>query len=386
MNPDTYFAPGPREEIEQVRTEAALLTSAHIGQHILDAVPDVALIVNDKRQIVAANARALKALGVGSVDEVLGKRPGEAMGCIHSVQGPQGCGTSIACRQCGAVNAVISALNTKGTIERECRITAGTPAGEAPMELFVRASYVKVGAYSLVLVVLKDLSSEKRKQVLERLFFHDVLNTVNGMVGLTDVLTAVQAEDVSEYARELRSMAESVAEEITAHRDLVQAESGKLAVHVSEVSVGEVFERVVESLTYHHACENRTIQTSAPPECCLNTDPVLLRRVVSNMAKNAVEASPPGAVIRLTAALTESGVVIRVNNPGVIPEPVQNQLFKRSFSTKGEPGRGLGTYSIKLFSERFLQGHVSFETNSQHGTTFSVSLPSLVEAAQQRSA
>jgi len=74
LNPDTYFAPGPREEIEQVRTEAALLTSAHIGQHILDAVPDVALIVNDKRQIVAANARALKALGVGYWENVLGKR------------------------------------------------------------------------------------------------------------------------------------------------------------------------------------------------------------------------------------------------------------------------------------------------------------------------
>jgi len=60
-----------------------------------------------------------------------------------------------------------------------------------------------------------------------------------------------------------------------------------------------------------------------------------------------------------------------------MPAHVLNQLFKRSFSTKGETGRGLGTYSIKLFTERYLGGSIEVDSNSNTGTTFTVILPSL---------
>ena len=42
-----------------------------------------------------------------------------------------------------------------------------------------------------------------------------------------------------------------------------------------------------------------------------------------------------------------------------MPRQVQLQIFKRSFSTKGA-ARGLGTYSMRLLSERYLKGVVSF--------------------------
>jgi signal transduction histidine kinase len=58
-----------------------------------------------------------------------------------------------------------------------------------------------------------------------------------------------------------------------------------------------------------------------------------------------------------------------------MPRHVQQQLFQRSFSTKGG-GRGLGTYSIKLLSERYLKGDVSFVSSQAEGTTFTVRFPS----------
>jgi sensor histidine kinase regulating citrate/malate metabolism len=48
---------------------------------------------------------------------------------------------------------------------------------------------------------------------------------------------------------------------------------------------------------------------------------------------------------------------------------VQLQLFQRSFSTKAAD-RGLGTYSMKLLSERYLKGQVWFTTSLEQGTTF----------------
>jgi signal transduction histidine kinase len=55
-------------------------------------------------------------------------------------------------------------------------------------------------------------------------------------------------------------------------------------------------------------------------------------------------------------------------------EAVRLQIFNRSFSTKG-PGRGLGTYSVKLLTEQYLGGKVGFTTDPKQGTTFQVTIP-----------
>jgi sensor histidine kinase regulating citrate/malate metabolism len=57
-----------------------------------------------------------------------------------------------------------------------------------------------------------------------------------------------------------------------------------------------------------------------------------------------------------------------------MPRNVQLQVFQRSFSTKGAD-RGLGTYSIKLLTERYLNGKVWFTTSPEGGTTFTCQYP-----------
>jgi hypothetical protein len=56
-------------------------------------------------------------------------------------------------------------------------------------------------------------------------------------------------------------------------------------------------------------------------------------------------------------------------------EDVKRQLFQRSFSTKQGNGRGIGTYSVKLLTERYLRGTVDFVSPApEGGTVFSVRL------------
>jgi sensor histidine kinase regulating citrate/malate metabolism len=52
-----------------------------------------------------------------------------------------------------------------------------------------------------------------------------------------------------------------------------------------------------------------------------------------------------------------------------MPPEVQLQIFQRSFSTKGK-GRGVGTYSMKLLTERYLGGKLAFTSAAGEGTTF----------------
>jgi signal transduction histidine kinase len=69
-----------------------------------------------------------------------------------------------------------------------------------------------------------------------------------------------------------------------------------------------------------------------------------------------------------------------VHNPGTIPREAQLQIFQRSFSTKGG-GRGLGTYSMKLLTERFLGGAIRFESSPLQGTRFIARYPAALANA-----
>jgi len=92
------------------------------------------------------------------------------------------------------------------------------------------------------------------------------------------------------------------------------------------------------------------------------------------MLKNALEASSTGGTVTIGAKAIKNTLEFWVHNESYMPRTSQLQVFQRSFSTKGK-GRGLGTYSIKLLTERYLKGSVSFTSTEAEGTTFSISLP-----------
>ncbi len=112
-------------------------------------------------------------------------------------------------------------------------------------------------------------------------------------------------------------------------------------------------------------------------------DETQLRRVLDNMLKNALEAEDTEAKITLGCRFLPSDplqgrprdmVEFWVHNPRVMSEAVQWQIFRRSFTTKGK-GRGLGTYSMKVLTERYLEGEIDFTSEPGQGTTFQARYP-----------
>ena len=103
-------------------------------------------------------------------------------------------------------------------------------------------------------------------------------------------------------------------------------------------------------------------------------DPTLLGRVISNLVKNALEATEEGGSVLLGCNQAGSRISFSVHNDSFIPEDAELQIFQRSFTTKGD-GRGLGTYGARLLTERYLKGEIRFESLPESGTTFTVSSP-----------
>jgi sensor histidine kinase regulating citrate/malate metabolism len=126
---------------------------------------------------------------------------------------------------------------------------------------------------------------------------------------------------------------------------------------------------------HHDKTPGRFLELVDGPDYFINSDSSVVRRVIGNMTLNAIEASQAGETVTLSVRLDDDMVVVDVHNKGTIPQAIQLQLFNRSFSTKAPTGRGIGTYSMKLFGERYLKGKVFFISTPESGTVFSFSLP-----------
>jgi signal transduction histidine kinase len=147
-------------------------------------------------------------------------------------------------------------------------------------------------------------------------------------------------------------------------------------VQARKVNSRDVVARTIAQYLKNQACDGKTIHAS---EICdeipIFTDMALLMRVLGNLVKNALEATPPGGTVTVGChAAIENAVEFFVHNAACIPNEIQLQIFKRSFSTKGT-GRGLGTYSVKLLTERFLDGKADFSSTPGAGTIFFVRFP-----------
>ncbi|MBN8708934.1 MAG: hypothetical protein BGO12_19050 [Verrucomicrobia bacterium 61-8] len=362
----------PRSDDESIRRQVLLISEASEVRTFLDAIPDIFLVVNSARQIVFANKSAFGFFGVSDPVELWGRRPGEAARCIHSNEAPGGCGESCSCQVCGAFQAICGGLAGCSPVE-ECRLLS---LDGRPYDLRVWAQPFVLAGESFAILSIQDISDEKRRQVLEKIFFHDILNTAGGLHSVGEIMGVSAPEEMTELGGLVSQLSSQLLDEIHAQRQMLSAERGDLPVRMAPVRSGPLIDRLITTYRKNPVSNDRLIECAAPcDDVEFTTDPALLNRVLGNLLKNALEASRPGHRIEIGCHSDATGEIeFFVQNPGIIPESDQLQIFQRSFSTKGY-GRGIGAYSVKLLTERYLQGRVGFTSNSGDQTRFFVRLP-----------
>ncbi len=119
-------------------------------------------------------------------------------------------------------------------------------------------------------------------------------------------------------------------------------------------------------------------------------DPKLLHMAVQNLLTNAVKYTPEGGKVRLTIALSDVHVLIKVSDTGYgIPKNQHDKIFTKLFRAdnvreKDTEGTGLGLYIVKSIIEHS-GGKIWFsspgktplggESQENPGTAFHVTLP-----------
>jgi signal transduction histidine kinase len=295
--------------------------------------------------------------------------------CQHADEPPAGCGTSEFCVTCGANRAVEACENQRNGHVEECRIIQ-KDSGRA-LDLRVATHPIRLAGQTFTLLSLTDISHEKRRQALERVFFHDLLNIAGSIMGNAELLQLSPEEEHDRIAESLKGLVSELSEEIRGHEDLAAAERDDLILHFEPLRSRRVLEDAARVYRNHECGRGRRIVIEDPvADATFTSDRRLVMRVLGNILKNACEAVAAGDTVTLGCSNHNESVEFRVHNPGSMPREVQLQVFQRSFSTKGA-GRGLGTYSIKLLTENYLNGRVWFTSSDEAGTAFHVSYPLL---------
>ena len=329
----SLLVPNGRTSIYMVRGMAENLLENPVARAILALVPGYALILDQKRHLVAAHGEVLEQLGLTTPESLQGLRTGELFRCMPVQDG-----------------------------------------FSRSRQFWVTCTPLALGGHDLLLFLFKETTEQKRREALDHVFLHDLLNLVGGLEGIAGRLND-QPQELTSSAAQLRQLYRQMMDEIQSQRTLLSAEEGKLVVENRETRPAEILDRLRGFFAASEVAEGRSLEILDGSQEPFRCDSVLLTRVLVNLVKNALEATPAGGCVKVWHERCEGRRGFVVENPGLIPSEIASRIFERCFSTKADRGRGLGTYGAKLLGEQFLGGDVGFAPHGGTSTRFFIWVP-----------
>jgi histidine kinase/DNA gyrase B/HSP90-like ATPase len=364
------FASGKKASAETILGQHVLLSSPAFNTRLFSAFPGMAVVLNSERQIVFSNQALLDYVGAGEMEEVCGLRLGQVLSCIHAQETKGGCGTTEFCTVCGTLEAILSGQLGRG-YHGDCRVRSKPAGQEQALDLEVTATPIEVEGHGFTIVCAVDASDRMRKLALERVYNTDVLGALRELRALSAGLDlAASPGDQRQIVAAIVSSSKLLEAQLGPYEQLDAAEKGTLQVDRREISSLALLESLRGRYRSHPAAQGQRIKIDPQSEnISFISDPVLVGQVIGNMIENALEASAVGDTVTLRCRVSDAHVVFQVHNPSAMERRHQLQVFQRSFTTRG-PGRGLGTYMMKLIGERYLKGTIAFDSSAEDGTTF----------------
>ncbi len=368
---DTFFASPEKADANELASEIDAVKKSQVVLGLLKSVGGLLAILNKHRQVVALNDSFMKMLGIDNPEQALGLRPGEALQCIHAEEEPAGCGTTEYCSSCGAAIAIVSSVEHEVPFERLCALTADRGGVPVDLSMLVRAQTMRIEGKRFILIFLQDVSRQEQRAALERTFYHDINNMLSMLVQASELLVEDQPSDL---ASTIHQAAFRLANEVEIQRTLSKNSESSYQPMWDYFKIKVIFKELGLFFKNHPTAIDRKIEfTDHFPNVTIKTDISLLLRVLCNMMINALEATEKDGVVRVWSEQEDDSIYICVWNSQAMRTEISRRIFQRNFSTKSQAGRGIGTYSMKLFGEKILGGKVSFTSSEENGTVFKFS-------------
>lgn len=230
-------------------------------------------------------------------------------------------------------------------------------------------------------ITLTELeSNNQEKDRILRTVAHDLRNPIGGIASLTSVLLM---DDLDDEQKELLGLIKETSNNSLEliNEILEVTNNGTTQLNKELVDINSLLTRSVELLRFKAAEKDQLIKLSVleePEDLLISREKMW--RVISNLITNAIKFSPIGGTIYVSASVNKNELQIAVKDAGIgIPDDVQDKVFNmfteaKRPGTAGEKSFGLGLSISKQIVESH-DGKIWFESNTETGTTFYISLP-----------
>lgn len=245
----------------------------------------------------------------------------------------------------------------------------------------IRVVQLMAGQAGRAIDAARNLEQRVQSQRLETLSLvirgvvHDVRNPLTFINGYAELLGETQDAPQRDQARD--AIYRNVQDIDEMLRELADFTAGSDTTHKKPTDIVELVQDVVKQFRprAEAARTKVSVRIRLKDARIASLDAPKIRRVVSNLVKNAIEATPSGGRITVVAVRYKTDVYVWVRDSGRgVPPEVMSRLFE-PFVTHGKKGgTGLGLSICRRFAEQH-GGEVGCRTRMGKGTRFIVRLP-----------
>ena len=211
---------------------------------------------------------------------------------------------------------------------------------------------------------------------------HELRTPLTGIRGQLEValFTAETPEQYREAMMNALQDVEQLSNMVRALLLLSQAETGQLALQMTNVALARVVSDMVDQ--YQIAAEEERVKLTCqtPGECFLQADKTQMERMVSNLVSNAIKYTPAPGEVGVGLDCDENSARFWVQDTGVgIPDEDLPYIFDRFYRVKGrqtarKEGLGLGL-SFVAWIVNVHNGKIEVDSTLGKGARFTVTLP-----------
>lgn len=241
-----------------------------------------------------------------------------------------------------------------------------------------------------VIWIIDDISERKQLEELrdsvEHIIRHDLKSPLNTVVYGPQLIRDDNnlTEEQLQLLHEVERAGYQMLDMINKSMDLYRMEQGTYELSPDAVDVAGLIETITRDLA--PVCTRKQVQIATsihdPHEqdtpFIITGEPLLYYSMLSNLIKNAVEASPNDAKVCISLRHEHPQARIVIHNQGVVPERIHRTFFEKFATADKSGGTGLGTYSARLIAEAH-GGTISMTSSAETGTKITILLPATID-------
>lgn len=226
-------------------------------------------------------------------------------------------------------------------------------------------------------------AAEEARRELVAHVSHDLRTPLAGIRAMAEALEDGLVEDPSRYYRLMRGQVASLTSMVDDLFELSRIQAGALRLHLEPVPVADLVSDAVgelQAVAERQQVELRAHRGQSAP--AVVGDARELSRAVSNLLVNAVQHTPPGGVVEISAEEQADHLVLSVTNSGsgIAPDDL-DRVFDagwrgdpaRTATIDGLSGGGLGLAIVRGVVEA--HGGTVVARNVPGGCRFDIRLP-----------